>query len=286
MSAPIRFVGLAIIAYVGLRTASSALALEAVAQPASDPPAKPADAGPAATTLPPGVAADMGPPASEPYAQAPAGAYGPMPGAGYGAYGPGYGAMPYPYMAAAAPMPQPMMAMPYPMMAAGLPAPRVSRVVYYPAPYPVAAASNHAAPPPHYGAEPVPAAAVPAPTSTFAAGSAEGYSQPVPALEQWPAIGTAGPFSLGGETQVTPSWGKKKRKERTSLNSATAGRWSADGWAMLRPPREGVYQLDDADGALNPGLASAGSLGGARPACGSAGSRYPRSEFTCAPRPR
>ena len=67
MSAPIRFLGLAIVAYVGLRTASSALALEAAEAPklaaATTTPVAPAE-----PTLPPGIPADMGPPPAGPYA--------------------------------------------------------------------------------------------------------------------------------------------------------------------------------------------------------------------------
>ena len=64
MSAPIRFLGLAIVAYVGLRTASSALALEPAAAEAPEL-WEGSDAALAAAepTLPPGVPADMGPPA-------------------------------------------------------------------------------------------------------------------------------------------------------------------------------------------------------------------------------
>ena len=78
MSAPIRFLGLAIIAYVGLRTASSALALDVVEVTRAEG-AEPASEALAEATLPPGVPASMDPPtvAGDPYAQgqAPA-AYG------------------------------------------------------------------------------------------------------------------------------------------------------------------------------------------------------------------
>lgn len=77
MSAPIRFLGLAIVAYVGLRTASSALALDPAPADPSEGSATPVVA--AEPTLPPGVPADMGPPPG-PYAQAPAYAYGAPPG--------------------------------------------------------------------------------------------------------------------------------------------------------------------------------------------------------------
>jgi hypothetical protein len=254
VSAPIRFLGLAIIVYVGLRTASSALALEAVTQPATDPAAKTGDAALAAATLPPGVPADMGRPPAEA-----GGAYGPMPGSA--GYGPAYGAMPYSYMAAGGAMLQPAMAMPYPMMAPGQSGRGVNRVVYYSARYPVPAGQAYAAAP---GAYAPPPATAPAMASSFDGGST-GYGQPVPALEQWPAIGTAGPFSLGAGTQVTPRWEKKGRGGRDPvLAAATSDRWSVDGWAMLRPPRKGVYQLDGSDGGLSPGLASAGSLGGSQ----------------------
>jgi hypothetical protein len=258
VSAPIRFLGLAIICYVGLRTASSALALEAVAVPRTDAKAAAAADTLAAATLPPGVPADMDPPALHPYAQGPGGTYGPMPAAAYGSpYGPAYGPMPYPYMAASAPMPQAAMAMPYAMMAASQAAARVSRIVYYPAPYSVPGAASYApAPPPTSAVAPTVAA-------NFDAGGVDGYATPVAPLDQWPAIGAAGPFSLGGAAQVTPRWEKTSRRS-TPLQSGRPDRWSVDGWAMLRPPREGTYRLDDASGALNPGLASAGSLGGSQ----------------------
>jgi hypothetical protein len=241
MSAPIRFLGLAIVSYVGLRTASSALALQpADALPATTP-APDATAAAAEKTLPPGVPADMGPPPADSYAamaggygSAPA-AYGPPPGA----YPQGYGGYPYPYAAAGTYLPPQVVMMPYPVMPAA--ARRVRQPVYYAAP--------EAAPPPAPLTE---AAAMP-----FAA---DGYAQPLPALEQWPAIGTAGPFSLGGG--VTPRWGKQADPQ--PLASAQANRWSVDAWAMLRPPREGVYRLDDPDAGINPGLAPAGSLGGSQ----------------------
>lgn len=183
----------------------------------------------------------MGPP---PGAYAPQG-YGPPPPGAY-PYGGGYV-----YPAAYGPSP-------YPMMAAGLPGPypvmmaaqRAPRPMYYPVPYPV----------------PTPAAAPamvePAMMSSFAgATAAEGYSRPVAPIDQWPVIGTIGSTVA---TQTTPSWGKGRRSGESPIRSATADRWSVDAWAMLRPPREGTYRLDDADSALNPGLASAGSLGGSQ----------------------
>lgn len=241
MSAPIRFLGLAIVSYVGLRTASSALALQpADALPATTPaPATPAVV--AEKTLPPGVPADMGPPPADSYAAmaggygGPPAAYGPPPGP----YPPAYGGYPYPYAAAGAYLPPQVVMMPYPVMPAA--ARRARQPVYY--------AAAEAAPPPAPLTEP---AAMPF--------GAEGYSQPLPALEQWPAIGTAGPFSLGGG--ATPRWGKQA--DPAPLASAQANRWSVDAWAMLRPPREGVYRLDDPDAGINPGLAPAGSLGGSQ----------------------
>lgn len=247
MSAPIRFLGLAIITYVGLRTASSALALEAGG-------AQPKDAvtthqALAAATLPPGVPANMDPPSAAPYAQG--AAYGPMPPPGYG--------YPYPYAQAYGPMPYPTMpaAMPYPMMAAALPARGVSRIVYYPAPYPMPAPSAYA------GASAPRADVTPATPSGFSGGSSDGYGSAVAPLDQWPIIGTAGPFSLAPQNQVTPQWEKGARGSRTPLEEARPDRWSVDAWALLRP-REGTYRLDDTSGALNPGLASAGSLGGSQ----------------------
>jgi hypothetical protein len=244
MSAPIRFLGLAIIAYVGLRTATSALALEPAAAKAPEL-SEGSDAALAAAepTLPPGVPADMGPAPSGPYAQAPFAPYGAPPGYPP-AYPAAYGPAPYPYMQAGAPYPYP-----YPvMMAAAAPAQRAMRPVYYPVPYPVPAPA------------PAPAAAM---ASSFAPpAAAEGYASPVAPLDQWPTIGAAGPISLASTaTQTTPGWGKRGRKSQELNPSKAAERWSVDAWALLRP-REGVYRLDDASGALNPGLAPAGSLGG------------------------
>lgn len=250
MSAPIRFLGLAIIAYVGLRTASSALALAPVASEAHDLAQVPA-AGDAETSqdmLPPGVPADMEPPAG-PYAHAPASAYGPPPGAPY-PYPAGYGASPYPYMAAGDAMPYPM------MMAAPHAAPRAIRPLYYPVPYPVPARSSYAAAASY-------ALVAPPMAASFGSAAPEGYATPVPAIDQWPVVGSAAPLALGG-MQVTPRWEKGRGKVSRPVATPAANRWSVDGWAMLRPPREGVYQLDDPDGTLNPGLASAGSLGGSQ----------------------
>ncbi len=245
MSAPIRFLGLAIVAYVGLRTASSALALEpAPAEPAGSVATPVAAAEP---TLPPGVPADMGPPPAAGYAQG-VGPYA-MPPSYPPAYPAAYGAAPYPYMPAAAPYPYPYPA----MMAAAATAQRQMRPVYYRVPYPV----------------PMPAYPAPAPTpamaSSFApAAAAEGYASPVAPIEQWPTIGGVGPVALAGTaTQVTPGWGKRGRNSDGLNPSKAAQRWSVDAWALLRP-REGVYRLDDTTGALNPGLAPAGSLGGSQ----------------------
>lgn len=247
MSAPIRFLGLAIVAYVGLRTASSALALEPAAAEAPEL-SQGSDAAFAAAepTLPPGVPADMGPEPSGPYAQAAAAPYGAPPGYP-AAYPAAYGPAPYPYMPAGAGYPYP-----YPMMmAAAAPAQRPMRPVYYPVPYPVPARAA--------------AAPLPAPATSFAPlAAADGYASPVAPLDQWPTIGAAGPISLAStETQVTPGWGKRGRKSRELNPSKGAERWSVDAWALLRP-REGVYRLDDTSGALNPGLAPAGSLGGSQ----------------------
>jgi hypothetical protein len=247
VSAPIRFLGLAILGYVGLRTASSTLALQPLGPPSAEAARSPDHSALAASTLPPGVPADMGPPTAGPYAQVPAGAYGAMPAGAYaGAYG-GYGPPFYQYAAAAAP---------YPAMVATMPMPRASRPYYYPVPYPMPAASY-----PVRASGPVADPTVL--TSSLGSAAAEGYAQPVPALDQWPAIGTAGPFSLAG-TQVTPGWEKRGARERSALDMATPRRWSVDGWAMLRPPREGVYHLDGSGDVLNPGFAAGGSLGGSQ----------------------
>jgi hypothetical protein len=63
---------------------------------------------------------------------------------------------------------------------------------------------------------------------------------------------------------VTPRWEKGQGENQISPAFASPGRWSVDGWALLRPPRENVYALDGSGSGLNPGLASAGSLGGSQ----------------------
>jgi hypothetical protein len=213
VSAPLRFLGLAIIAYVGLRTASSALALEPMAGLAVPPPA-----GAALLALPPGVPADMGPP---------------PPGYGY-AYG-----MPPQAMAA---LPQPYAMMPYPVPAM-LRAPPASRPWPQEAPYPQ--------PMPEYERQ-EPGLPDLLPQEAGFTGYEGGAA---PALDQWPSIGTTGPMSVPG-LQETPSWGKGPA---AALGS---GRWSLDAWALLRQPRSGLLAIDDPARGLNPGLASAGSLGG------------------------
>ena len=188
MSAPLRFLGLAIIAYVGLRTASNALALQPL--PGVLPPPSQA----AMATLPPGVAADMGP------------ALAAYPPAAYGVP-PGYG----PYPAPGAPPPGwPGFAMPYPVM---LPSPRQSPIIVHAA-YP-------AYPPGADGQGPylMPAAAGVAAAGAATSDSALGYEGSVPAL---------------------------------------------DAWTLLRPPAEGALAFDDPGRGLNPGLASAGALGGSQ----------------------
>ena len=230
MSAPLRFLGLAIIAYVGLRTASNALALQPL--PGVLPPPSQA----AMATLPPGVAADMGP------------ALAAYPPAAYGVP-PGYG----PHAAPGAPPPGwPGFAMPYPVM---LPSPRQSPIIVHAA-YP-------AYPPGAYGQGPylMPAAAGVGAAGAATSDSALGYEGSVPALDAWPAIGTAGPFSVP-QVQYTPSWGKEGGGE--TLASARPKRWSLDAWTLLRPPAEGALAFDDPGRGLNPGLASAGALGGSQ----------------------
>jgi hypothetical protein len=81
-----------------------------------------------------------------------------------------------------------------------------------------------------------------------------------PPLDSWPAIGTAGPFSVGG-LQQTPSWG---RGTAGALAAAANGRWSVDLWALARQPRSGLLSNTDPSNGINPGLASAGSLGGSQ----------------------
>ncbi len=227
MSAPLRFLGLAIIAYVGLRTASNALALQPL------PGVLPQPTQMAGATLPPGVAADMEP--------APA-AYPPS------AYGlpPGYG----PYPAPGGPPPGwPGYAIPYPVMMA---APRQSPIIIHAA-YP----QGIHGPSPYL----MPAVAGVAAAEAATTGAALGYEGAVPPLDAWPAIGTAGPFSIP-EVQYTPSWGKGDGRE--TLATARPKRFSLDAWALLRPPTEGVLAYDGPGRGLNPGLASAGALGGSQ----------------------
>lgn len=228
MSAPLRFLGLAVLTYVGLRTASSALALQPIpGLPEQQIQGTQPQAVAAAPMLPPGVPADMGPPPGYGYGPAP---YGPAP----------YGAMPAGY-------PPQAYAMPYPVMPAMMPMPRQAQPFYYPAPYPM----------------PSPPAPVAAASDEGAGtGEAIAYEGEVPSIDQWPRIGTAGPYSLG-EVQRTPSWGKDA-PTGGGLAAVGARRWSVDAWALVRPPREGVYYLDDPGRGLNPGLASAGSLGGSQ----------------------
>ena len=93
--------------------------------------------------------------------------------------------------------------------------------------------------------------------------AADGYASPVAPIEQWPTIGSTGPVSLASTaTQVTPGWGKRRRKGEELDYRPGAQRWTVDAWALLRP-REGVYRLDEQRSA-QPGLASAGSLGGSQ----------------------
>ncbi|GAA4008869.1 hypothetical protein GCM10022280_02040 [Sphingomonas swuensis] len=235
MSAPIRFLGLAIIAYVGLRTASSALALAPMSpaippQPTAEPMLQ--DQLAASPLPPPGTPSAMDP------GTAPAAYAYPYNYAAQG-YAPAAMAMAMPPQAYA-PVPYPM---PYPVMQAVMPrSSRQSRPPVIPAPY--AEDMN--------GFEPAPVAT---PTA---------YESAAPALDQWPTIGTAGPFSLPA-MQTTPSWGGKDEKALKPLDVARAsGRWSLDAWALLRPPQPGIYSNTDPGAGLNPGLASAGSLGGSQ----------------------
>lgn len=264
MSAPIRFLGLAIVAYVGLRTASSALALEPmvpVPLPETGAPAPPAMAESDPASQPPGA---VDPAAEAAAAAAYAGAYGQAPGYGngyaapgpyghYGPYGP-YGPVPAAQMMP--PQPAPIYQI-IPAMMASPPRQSFARREryaeakrYYPAPYP--------APPP---LPPLPSGQDDHLTPQVTAGGSYGESE-APALDAWPAIGTAGPFSVGG-LQETPSWGRRKGREGP-INAAGQSRWTADVWALARPPRSGMLPLDDPDGGINPGLASGGALGGSQ----------------------
>lgn len=249
MSAPIRFLGFAIIAYVGLRTVGSALALEPMGQVSVPPPATPLldqAAAAAAPALPPGAAADMGAMAAPP----PPG-YGYAAGYGYG-YPPGFpGVMMMPPSVQAYPVP-------YPVVAAAMPAPRQSAAVVVPS----------------YDSLPQPAPAFEYPQS-LAAGSAgsSGYEGAVPPLDQWPAVGTAA-SALAGVPQVTPSWNSRRRGggavaqagQALDAMAEAAGRRriSLDAWTLLRPPRQGLLSTTDPSRGLNPGVASAGALGGSQ----------------------
>jgi hypothetical protein len=118
-------------------------------------------------------------------------------------------------------------------------------------------------PVPRYGqAYPQPAPypspqSVPQPDVELEAASFDHGGSQAPSLDQWPAIGTKGPFSAGS-LQETPSWGKGSGR-RASLS-----RWSADAWALVRQPRSGLLPVNDPARGLNPGLAPAGSLGGSQ----------------------
>ncbi|GLR46563.1 hypothetical protein [Sphingomonas astaxanthinifaciens] len=239
MSAPLRFLGLAIVSYVGLRTASSALALQPI--PTATPPAFPAGATQQAQAEvplpPPGVPADMGPPP--------------------GAYPAPYG-YPYPYgypqqAAMAAPMMPPMQYLPYPVPAM-MAAPRMPRGLYYPAPYPVAASEAPARAPRDQATELA--------SYETGEGGGGGYEQPSAPLDQWPAIGTVGSVAAAG-LQRTPGW-RKGNDDAAPLDTVAPKRWSVDAWALLRPPRQGALSLTDPGRGLNPGLASAGALGGSQ----------------------
>jgi len=228
VSAPLRFIGVAVLAYIGLRTASSALALEpvvAVPLSAAKPPAlaQAADA-------PPMTAAEA-PQPFMPYGYAAAGAYA-MP-AGI-AYAPQPGGM----------MPYPVMMMP----AAAMAQPRQSQVIYYPMPYRM----------PELPTTQVAAASAPALAPVEALPT--GYESAAPPIEQWPAFGVAGAQYIGAPPK--PGWGPAKGDSALAL--ARPQRWSADAWALVRPPENGVYSLTDPGRGLNPGLASAGSLGGSQ----------------------
>lgn len=248
MSAPLRFLGVAIVAYVGLRTASSALALEPM--PAMRQPL-PAGGGEQVAELPPGVAADMGPQEMNPEQLAAAQMAA---AAGQQGYGSPYG--PLPVQPAMAPQMAPgaTMIMPYPVMPAMMPSPRQR----YQAPLPAAwqeQAPAWRAPQPPPMSDPGPPADEYAP-SNFSAEIGE-----TPPLEQWPAIGTAGPFSVG-RLQQTPSWGGGKADG--AISAARSRNMSLDLWALARQPRSGLLSFDDPDAGLNPGLASGGSLGGSQ----------------------
>lgn len=214
MSAPLRFLGLAIVSYVALRTAASALSLDpvstAVYRPIQPPLLDQAPMPLAAHAVAPPYAAPPPPP-------------GPM------AYGYPPGAYPYP-VPAYAPMPYPVPA-------------------FMPAPYRTGSRSPALLPSREAVEEPAPLPA------------SYGETTSLPPLSEWPAIGTAGPFSAP-VMQTTPSWGEGERDG--PIAAARQRRWSLDAWALMRPPREGLYPVDDPALGLNPGLAPAGSLGGSQ----------------------
>lgn len=237
MSAPIRFLGLAILTYAGLRTASSALAVEPIAalSPTPSTPAA-ATAETRAKMPPPGVAADMGPPP---------------------AYAGAYGTDPYPPSMAAGMLPpgvvmtpQGYAVVPYPIVQATMPVMRAPQTYYVPAPYPVPASTNRRT------------AVTNDEGRTDDAPSSDGYARPLPPLADWPAIGTIGSASVAG-LQRTPGWGKGK-DDGAPIDNLRPKRWSVDAWALLRQPRQDALSFDDPGRSLNPGLASAGALGGSQ----------------------
>jgi len=230
MSAPLRFLGVAIILYVGLRTASNALALQPLPV-AMLPAAAPMSGQHAAMdTLPPGVAADMGPAVqAQPLGYAPSAGMPP----GWPAYG-----MPYPVMMPGARQGPPIIIQAaYPQ--GGYPVPR-------PAAWRETEGEVGVAP---IGQYPLPSAA------------GVGYEGSVPPIEAWPAIGTAGPFSVP-QVQRTPNWGETG--DGGALAAARVSRFSLDAWALLRPPPPQMLSVTDPARGLNPGLASAGALGGSQ----------------------
>lgn len=248
MSAPIRFLGLAILAYAGLRTASSALALEPVM-----PVPLPLPGEAAAPVMAEAVEDPQAPAPQDPAAAAAAAAAMP-----YG-YGPGYG----PYAAMPAGQMMPPGYFPYPVIPAAMMAPpprqRYVEVPVYPASYPAPYRDSYPAP---YPAPPPSLPPASADQQPLAATSSAFGGGEAPPLEAWPAIGTSGPFSVGS-LQETPSWGRRKGRDGP-IAAAGQSRWSADVWGLLRPPRPGLLPLDDPDGGINPGLASGGALGGSQ----------------------
>lgn len=192
----------------------------------------------------------MGPPAA-----AAATPYAAMPG--YAGYEPAYGAMPYPYISAGRAMLQPAMAMPYPMMAPGQSGRGVSRVVYYPEPYPVPAGQAYAAPSGAYAPRPrLRRPWRPASTVDRAAMASR--------CRRWSnglrsALRGRSPSAAGRRSRRAGR--RRVAADRTRCWPRRPQGWSVDGWAMLRPPARGRVPARRVGRGAQPG-AGLGRLAG------------------------